>query len=205
MMSDTHEAFDMLLPMYLTGQLDGADLIFVENQLAKSETCRAMLAAERQLMGDVATLPISIPYFPMPPLPKPARLSAMSRAWLSVKQTLSDLVAQPVRTATFAGVQAALIVTVFMFAQSLVAPDVEYKTLSSRNASQQANAIIMFKPDTREQEFREILASSQAVIVGGPTEAGAYLLRIPARHRDDVVALLSSKPQVTMAQPLGGE
>lgn len=205
MMTDTHEAFDMLLPLYITGQLDGVDLVFVETQLAQFATCRAMLVAERELMANVATLPVAVPQFSMPPLPQPARPDFMTRTWQAVQEALADLLAQPLRTATFACAQVAALAAVFIFAQSLTASNQEFKTLSSGEASQQANAIIMFKPDTREQEFREILASAQAVIVGGPTDASAYLVRIPAQTRDDVLSKLSSQSQVTLAQPLASE
>ena len=56
----------------------------------------------------------------------------------------------------------------------------------------------MFKPGTSEQAVRELLRAEQAGIVAGPTETGAWLLRVDARG----LAALRTAPIVALAEPL---
>jgi hypothetical protein len=63
----------------------------------------------------------------------------------------------------------------------------------------------VFRPDTREEQLRRLLDSSNASLVGGPTDADAYLLHIPADTRNDGLAMLRARPEIVMAEPIDGE
>jgi hypothetical protein len=62
----------------------------------------------------------------------------------------------------------------------------------------------MFRPEIREAELRGALESSGASLVGGPTEADAYLLHVPANSRLAAVEKLQKNASVTLAQPIDG-
>ena len=80
-----------------------------------------------------------------------------------------------------------------------------YQTLGAPPPPSTANIIIMFHPDSSEADLRKLLDSSGATFVGGPTEADAYLLHVPAGSRPRALAALRTNPHVTMAQPIDGE
>jgi hypothetical protein len=48
------------------------------------------------------------------------------------------------------------------------------------------------------------LRASGSQLVGGPTEAGAYLLHVPAQRRAAAVAQLQADKDIQMAQPIDG-
>ena len=61
-----------------------------------------------------------------------------------------------------------------------------------------ADALVMLKPGTSEQALRELLQAQGASVVAGPTETGAWLLRVDARG----LAALRAAPIVQLAEPL---
>jgi hypothetical protein len=64
--------------------------------------------------------------------------------------------------------------------------------------------IVIFQPDAREREVAAALRASGSQLVGGPTEAGAYLLHVPAQRRAAAVAQLQADKHIQMAQPIDG-
>ena len=71
-----------------------------------------------------------------------------------------------------------------------------YHALGSAPPPQSANVIAMFRADTTEHEMRKLLRANGATLVGGPTSADAYLLRVPAVSRATVLAKLRSDRHV---------
>ncbi|PTT77039.1 hypothetical protein DBR42_25955 [Pelomonas sp. HMWF004] len=61
-----------------------------------------------------------------------------------------------------------------------------------------ADALVMFKPGATEQAVRELLLAEGAGIVAGPTETGAWLLRVNASG----LASIRRASIVAMAEPL---
>jgi hypothetical protein len=64
---------------------------------------------------------------------------------------------------------------------------------------------VVFKPETREAQLRRLLSTNDASLVGGPTDADAYLLHVPEAARADVVTRLRARPEIVMAEPIDGE
>ena len=58
-----------------------------------------------------------------------------------------------------------------------------YHALGSPPAPAAANVIVIFRADATEEDMRDALKASGASIVGGPTAADAYLLRVSANQR----------------------
>ncbi len=65
----------------------------------------------------------------------------------------------------------------------------------------QAQAVVVFRPDTAERELRRIVRASGARIVGGPTVTDAYVLAMPEASAASL-ARLRAEPAVLLAEPL---
>jgi hypothetical protein len=104
--------------------------------------------------------------------------------------------------ATLAVAQLAFVVAAGAILLSLGQPD--YRTLGSAPAPSSANVIAMFRAETTEAQLRDLLQSNGASLVDGPTAGGAYLLRVQASSRPEVVARLRGDRHVLMAQPIDG-
>jgi hypothetical protein len=70
--------------------------------------------------------------------------------------------------------------------------------------SPSANVIILFRPEATEAGMRAALRQSGASLVGGPTDADAYLLRVPAQERATALERLRAEDEVLMAEPIDG-
>ena len=59
----------------------------------------------------------------------------------------------------------------------------------------------------RSESMREALRASGTRLVGGPTEADAYILAAPAKARDAALSSLRARGDVVTAQPIdpGGD
>jgi hypothetical protein len=79
-----------------------------------------------------------------------------------------------------------------------------YHALASAPPPQSANVIAMFRSTTTESQLRELLQSSGATLVGGPTPADAYLLRVRPQSRQAALQHLRADRNVLMAQPIDG-
>ena len=204
-MTDEHETIEMLLPWYVTGQLNAVEKAQVDTHIIRCKACCEMLAQEQQLKTDIAAIPIAVPQFSAPVIAYAQRSSLEQRGWQATRQTVSSWTARPMRVAAFATAQAAMLLIAFQLAQPAAPPYAEYRTLSSGGAASKANAIVMFNTETREADFRMILIDAGATIVGGPTETNAYFLLIEAGKRDDALERLRKQRQIVLAQPIDGE
>lgn len=76
-----------------------------------------------------------------------------------------------------------------------------YHTLATPVA-RTGNLVIVFDPQLSELQLRRMLAASQARIVDGPNEAGAYVLAVTPDRVDSVRDALRAAPGVTMVESL---
>jgi hypothetical protein len=79
-----------------------------------------------------------------------------------------------------------------------------YHALGSKVADTDANVVVIFRPEISERDMRQILKSSGARLVGGPTVSDAYLLRVAPVTRTAVVARLRQESEVVLAEPIDG-
>ena len=205
-----HEA-EELLPWYVTGQLEGDELAFVETHLSSCAHCRRQLAVERHMVAEFAGLTPDI-----------------DTRWARLKQRLgaAELLAEraPVRQSWLDGVtsdaaslwqtltrpaiaalataQVAFVAIAGTILFSLSQPS--YRALGSAPPPQSANVIAMFRADTTESQMRDLLRANGATVVGGPTSADAFLLRVAPASRREALAHLRSDRHVLMAQPIDG-
>lgn len=204
-MTNEHEKIEMLLPWFVTGQLDADEIAQVDAHVFECPECRLLLEQEHLLKNKVASMPVDLARFEMPANMVSRRPTVSSRAWLSTRQAVSRLRTKPMHVAAFAAAQTAMLLIVFQLAQPTVGPGAEYRTLSSGGVTGKANALVVFSPDTREADFREILVKADADIVGGPTEGNAYYLRIELASRDSALENLRANSKILLAQPIDAE
>lgn len=196
-----HDAAEELLPWYATGQLDEADRVCVEEHLASCSGCRNQLAMERRMIHEFRSQVPEVdagwarlrkriePQF-TPPRHRP-------RTGLRLR----DLVRRPA-IAVLAAAQLAFVVLAGGLLLSLSRPT--YHALGSAPVPQSGNVLVIFRADATVEDIRNSLRASGASIVGGPTSADAYLLRVPPKQRPAALAKLKADNQVQLAEPVDG-
>jgi hypothetical protein len=218
---DRHQQTQELLPWYVTGAIDADDRQIVEAHLADCAECQAELAIERRLRSAVVAMPVQAEpgwaafrarleastgqpaeaeLETLPPLP----IGRGSR-WRAVGTALRGA-DRPGRSGWVMAAQAAALVLVatMVIPSFTTQPTAPYRTLSAPPVpnAEAGNMIVMFRPNTPEQDMRRTLVESGARLVGGPTEAHAYILSVPAPRRMAALAHLRAQPAIVMAEPI---
>lgn len=197
-LADSHDDAEELLPWYATGQLDAADRMHVEAHLSGCAECRRQLLFEQRLMNEFRAITPEIESGwnrLRARIDRPARESARRSFLAESWQFLS----RPA-IAAVAAAQLAFVILAGGFLLSLTRPD--YHALSSPPPPSAANLIVMFDPGVTEQEMRSALGSARASVVGGPTEANAWLLHAAPAEREAAVTRLRKSRAVQLAEPI---
>ena len=84
-------------------------------------------------------------------------------------------------------------------------PQQTYHTLGSTAADAAGQVVVLFKPDTTEQQMRLILAAQGARVVDGPTAAGGYVLHIDSGEPAQAIEALRQSDQIVLAEPLAND
>ncbi len=196
-----HDAAEELLPWYATGQLDEPERIRVEEHLSSCSGCREQLTIERRLIHEFRSQAPEVDAGwarlrdRIAAQPRPARHQPRSAP------ALRDLVRRPA-VAALAAAQLAFVVVAGGVLLSLSRPS--YHTLGSASVVQSGNVLVIFRADATVEDVRDALHASGASIVGGPTAADAYLLRVPQKQRQIALAKLRADNQVQLAEPVDG-
>lgn len=201
--TDPHRETEELLPWYVTGQLDEHDREAVECHLAACAQCEKQLRLERRLAEQFrATTPdVELGWQRLrarlepPPARRNRKASLGSRAWRSATRPM---------VAFAIAAQLAVIVLAGGVASYIYQPPA-YHVLGAEPVPATANIVVVFKPDTREEQLRRLLSANGASLVGGPTDADAYLLHVSDQERRDAVTRLRARPEIVMAEPIDGE
>lgn len=196
-----HDKVQELLPWYVTDTLSADEHALVDAHLERCAECREMLAFEHQLAEGVATLPLNVE----------DSWKAMSHRMAEGEQP--EPVASNVHflkrrvpvgwTALSALAAAATVAFAFVGLPSAQTGQT-YHTLSAPAAPTRGQLVVLFKPDTTEQQMRVILAAQGARMVDGPTAAGAYVLRVDNGQPVRALAALRQSSQVVLAEPIEG-
>lgn len=196
-----HDEAEELLPWYATGQLDAAERARVESHLYACASCRQQLAVERRCIDEFqATNPeVESGWARLRARVQPPRPVAPPRP--TFLEDLRSLISRPA-FAALAAAQLAFVVVSGVTLTSLSRP--EYRTLGSAPLPADGNVIVIFKAGATEQSVRNALHSAGASIVGGPTDADAYLLHVDPQARQTALTKLQSDDLVEMAQPIDG-
>ncbi|MBA4748281.1 MAG: zf-HC2 domain-containing protein [Sphingopyxis sp.] len=198
---DPHSETLLLMPWYLTGQIDDDEAVRIAAHLDNCAECNELLRAERDLQLTATAMPVTAdvgwanmvsrlreeaigaPAANVAPLRQPiARRRPDSwKKWFAV-----GIGAQ----VAFASV---LMVTIF---------PARFVALGAADDPMKGNLIAIFAPDTTEAKMRELLRASSAQLVEGPTAANAYVLRVPADLRDTALKRLRAQKSVLLAEPI---
>ncbi len=198
-----HDKVQQLLPWFVNGTLSNSEAGRVKAHLADCAECREALEFDRKLARDVATLPLNV-----------------DDSWRAMEQRLADrrsdnvvrgrfgFLSQsvPMRWAATASLAAAVAAAVVVTSlQPDAVPDQTYRALGSAASSAGGQVVVLFKPDTTEQQMRVILAAQGARLVDGPTAAGAYVLRIDNGSPEPAIRALRESSQVVLAEPVAND
>jgi anti-sigma factor RsiW len=201
---DPHSQAEELLPWYATGQLDEADRSLVDAHLAACARCQRQLAGERRMVERFQAFSPQTDSRWARMCQRIKGLQDDQPSWLG--RTVSEfwqLLKRPA-VAALATAQVGLLALAAALAPSLgTAP--AYVALGDKaQPSPSANAIILFRPEATAEGMRMALRRSGATLVGGPTDADAYLLNVPSAERTRALQKLRDDPQVVMAEPIDG-
>lgn len=212
--TDRHAEVHLLLPWYVTGQLDAVENALVAEHLAECGACRADLVQERHLADAVArdTGETGDSWAAMA-----ARLDATSSVSVATAATAAPRrrTRDPLRAArravmrprTLRWVVAAQFVAVLALGAQTLTQRSDgrpgaYHVLGDAGATRSGNVLAMFRPEASEAAFRRALQASGARLVDGPTASGAYVLAVPGGAGGAALARLRRDADVTMAEPI---
>jgi len=197
-----HDDAQRLLPWYVSGELDAADFALVDGHLADCAECRADLQWEQLLMAEVEALPQAAVdgWADLPVRPPVAAMPPRQPIWAPLAG-LWGAVTRPISLGWALAGQAAIVAAAFSIVPYLSRPAV-YQALSAPQPVAVGNVIVIFRPDTREQDLRRILTLTGARLVDGPTPADAYVLRVSPGQRAAVLGRLRAQREIVLAQPI---
>jgi anti-sigma factor RsiW len=174
---DEHEAVQSLLPWYVNGTLDAAELERVRDHVRECAQCQADVAWQERFCsaGQVTSEPVAAHQADRGwnalarqiAAETPRRPASAAPAWLGARWW-------PVAFAAQSALLAALAIV------WIVTPPREepYHALGAAPVATSANVLVVFRPTATEADIRRALRSSRAQLVAGPTVTDAYLLRV---------------------------
>jgi Putative zinc-finger len=209
-----HRDIHALLPWYVNDTLDDGERARVELHLSHCAECQAEVRRETMLAGKVSALPtqsgnVDVAWSRMKRQLEAKVTAASPRlGWFErLRSALLGESGATRGTAWLGWVAAGQFAVILLLGGALLAPatPARYHALSAAPVDTAANLIIIFRSDTREEEFRGILRANNALLVGGPTSAHAYLLHVATAERTKALTKLRRQPSVLLAEPLDGE
>jgi hypothetical protein len=207
-----HQRFQLLLPWYRKGGLEPVENGQLAAHLQHCALCQAALREEDALAKAITAVPLD------------EQTLSVDHGWDQISRML-DAAAQPlepledrrapvwmsrggrsirVSPAWLGWAVAAQFVMLLGLGAVMVhqTQPARYHALSARPADAAGNVIVIFRPETSEQDLRAILRASQARLVDGPTAADAYVLHVDAAARPAVLKALQQQTQVVLAEPV---
>jgi len=204
-----HNETDRLLPWFVNGTLERDERALVERHLAECVHCRSELSALQQLQdlpAEAVPLPDAGASFRRlrgrlqvrGTAPGASRWQALRHAWMMAPSFLRGAVA--VQAVVVLALVAALFGPEFP-------PDGRYRTLGDAGPAtalqgDASHLVVVFDPHVSQAQMRQLLRASQARIVDGPSDAGAYVLAVPAARASSIRDALRAAPGVTMVERL---
>jgi hypothetical protein len=203
---DTHREVQALLPWYVTGRLAGAERAKVAAHLAACTKCQGELRFERRLGVEVAGAPLDVDqgWREMRNRVQAAQarsgLVGVAGAWLATRPAWLR------GPGPWLGLALAAQIALLALVATVLGPrpTPAYHALAAAPAGADGNVVVKFRPEATEQAMRRALGMAHARLTDGPTEAGAYVLYVPAAERARALAALRARHAVAMAEPVDG-
>jgi len=174
--TDEHRAAQAMLPWYVNGTLEPAELARMQAHLEQCTRCRADAQWEKRVRAAA-------------PAAAAAQGNDVDRLWVALQRRLDPSGAGASRPRTAGdGLRAvwlplaialqAVILSAAAVAWLVAAPHEEpYRALGTA-APVTANVLLVFRPTATERDIRRVLRAHNAQLVGGPTATDAYLLHL---------------------------
>jgi hypothetical protein len=220
--TSAHQAVQELLPWFVLDKLDSTESDMVREHLAGCPQCRADADWQRKLRAaepEPATAPdLGAAWMRMqdrldaaPARQAPARSSKGASLAAAIVTVITSAIRRliPERGAWMPWALAAQFGIIAGL--SLMVAHLDGESAAYRAASFHAlgtpdntagNIMVMFRPDTSEQELRGLLQASGARVVDGPTATGVYLLNVDDGRLAMTVKSLRAQHEVTLVEPL---
>jgi anti-sigma factor RsiW len=196
-----HDEVQELLPWLVNGTLAADEVARVEAHLAGCAECRAELDAERRLSMEVASLPIDADAaweaMERRITAEPSIRVHPSRSLWRKRVPLGWAVASP-----FAAAAAVALVLVNVGTTRPL--DQQYRALGAAEMAQTANLVVQFEPKAQVRDMQAVLSGVNARLVDGPTDTGAYLLRVDQGKRELALKRLRDNDMIALAEPIDG-
>ena len=209
--TDPHQAVQILLPWYVTGRLDRAEVEAVEAHLAHCARCQAELIWERKMQDAQAALgngacDVEHGWLQLLQRIEPRRHAAPPLARRPNGQRgEGPAVAFLVRWLRWVlGAQFAIIGALATLLVWPIEPAERYHALGTPGHAASGNVVVRFHPEATERDIRRVLNAAGARLVDGPTVTDAYLLSVPTAHQAAALARLRAQPTVVLAESLDG-
>lgn len=199
-----HERTQMLLPWYVNGTLDAAESAMVEAHLVECAECRTELEIEQGMCRQVGGLAMDV-----------------EQGWAAMRRRLEEAPPQapvPVRTggrvipllkrpvavgwAIMGQLAAAALVLIAVTSLRQAPTEPAYHALGSADMAGAGNLVVLFRPDTSENDMRRLLDGTRARVVEGPLASGAWVLRVDDAQREAAVTRLRVSPRILLAEPI---
>jgi hypothetical protein len=196
-----HDEVRELLPWFINGTLVPDERERVEAHLAECAECSADVEEERRLASQIASLPLDA-----------------DSGWEAMERRIAAESAPRVRppsgmwrkrvpvgwavASPFAAAAAVALVFVNVMQAQPVQP--QYRALGAADMAQTANLVVQFEPDTRARDMQAALADVNARLVDGPTDTGAYMIRVDQSKREIALKRLRDNQAIALAEPIDG-
>jgi anti-sigma factor RsiW len=196
-----HDEVQELLPWFVKGTLASDEAERVGAHLAECAECRADLESERRLSAEVVGLPLDADSgweaMERRITAEPSIRSHSAPSLWRRRVPLGWAVASPFAAAA----AVALVLVNVMPAQPV---DQQYRALGAAEVAQTANLVVQFDPETQVRDMQAALAGVNARLVDGPTDTGAYLLRVEQGKRELALKHLRDNEAIALAEPIDG-
>ena len=211
-----HRRAQELLPWYLTGKLDEDQRLALEAHLRTCSSCQQELHWEGELRDACAGVPTSDAAAARDVelglaqlqrrLDEPVGwLQGLRRRLPMARWRQVDVSPRWLGYAALAQLGViGLLISVVVERGGMPAP---YRTLGTASdaGTPAVKILVVFDPNLREQDLERMLHAAGARIVGGPNEAGAYLLAVDPVTQASSLRQLRANKSVRMAQVLQGD
>jgi anti-sigma factor RsiW len=195
-----HKVVDALLPWYVNGKLEAAEVELVEQHVEHCSRCRGEIEWLRNLHAACVS-----------GAREKGSAAPFSKLRGYLEQRQPGHARTPSSTATgwmrwaLAGQFAAMLglATIAWTTWTAHEPQVVYRTLAAPQSTARTGAlVVVFDPATTEPELRRVLRSVGANIVSGPTPQGAYVIDVPDDRVSGAREALRAERSVVLAEPL---
>jgi len=200
-----HQEAQRLLPWWVNGTLEGDELQWVSRHLAECAHCRQEVEELRRLQDACAQTEVpsnARQAFIRMRRRLPTRGQAPALRW---RKWLESWTLMP---AWLRGAVVAQMLVILLLGGLLLnheRPAAMYRTLGDASAGgvhESGHLVVVFDPAIRQSQMQSLLRASQAHIVDGPNDAGAYVVAVPTARAATVREALRAAPGIVLVESL---